>query len=105
MYTCTTKLGAFAMVKTIQYCDRELSSPLQSFATERLYGIPRGGAPHYTGPGLQEYWGEAYWAAIRRGARPGWAMTYGPGPHAYRPPGRAQLLLWKNLRGRKGERG
>lgn len=48
---------------------------------------------------MREYWGEEYWAAIRRGERPGRAMTYGPGPAAYGPMGRSYFLPWKGRGG------
>lgn len=40
--------------------------------------------------------------AIRRGERPGWAMTYGPGPAAYRTMGHSYFLLWKGRGGGEG---
>lgn len=58
-------------------------------------------SPQYTGPGMHEYWGEVYWVEVKRGGRPGHALTYGPGPHSYRPPGHAYTLPWKGRGGGK----
>lgn len=86
----------------IEQCEEEAAPPNLGYSIERLYTPPRGGAPYFTGPGIREYWSEHYWAEVRRGGHPGKAMTYGPGPHSYRLPGRAFWLPGRNGRGSQG---
>lgn len=81
--------------------EEDFVPPTEEYVVEGLYSIPKGGSPRYTGPGSTGSWSEAYWAGARRGARPGRALTYGPGPHSYQPPGRAYVLPWKGRGGGK----
>lgn len=88
---------------------------LESFATEVLYKVPGGGTFNYTGPRRQSHLAEARWEATSRGARPGQAMTYGPGPHAYCPPPREGTVSFlegvqgrevgQTIKGKAGEEG
>lgn len=82
------------------HCGEEPLSPLSGYVSERLYTIPQGAPAYYTEPGIQEHWDDAYWAEVKRGGRPGRALTSGPGPSAYHPPGWAHSLPWRYQRGR-----
>lgn len=89
----------FSLQMQNSHCEDEPPSPISGYAGQRLARPPQRTPAYYFGPCIREYWGESYWAQVRRGGPPGRALTYGSGIRAYPPLGPVPVLPWKQRKG------